>query len=500
MRRVETPQSACLFGLARGDITPPVGIYHRMWGAARHDRSTGVHRPLTATALVFRPLDSRDEDDPSPGREQIVVALDHCLLWAREIEAITAAASETSGARPESILITFSHTHAAGLLGRERRSLPGGELIPPYLGELATRVGELVSAARGRLEETTVTYAAGRCALAAHRDYWDESAGQYVCGYDPQGPTDDTLVVARVTGDGGRLVATVVNYACHPTTLAWENTLISPDYPGALRELVEEASGAPCVFIQGASGELGPRDGYVGDVEVADRNGRQVGYATLEALESLPPPGTRFEYAGPVVSGATLGTWTHVPLEESARSRLAAWKLRRWEVPLRYREGLRGADDARRELERWKADERAARDRGDDAAAGEARARAERCTRELTRLDNLPPGDVFPYRVTLWRMGDAFWLGVEGEPYSLLQRSLRERFAGRPIVVAVLSGGSRPWYLPPAERYGKGTYQESVALLEEGSLERLIEEIAAAIEVMSAAPSGRNDRNEHLRG
>lgn len=51
---VHTPQSRLRFGVARRDITPPVGIYHRMWGAASHDRSTGVHRPLTATALVFQ--------------------------------------------------------------------------------------------------------------------------------------------------------------------------------------------------------------------------------------------------------------------------------------------------------------------------------------------------------------------------------------------------------------------------------------------------------------
>ena len=44
---VETPQSICAFGLARADITPPVGIYHRMWGAAAHDPiAPGMHRPL----------------------------------------------------------------------------------------------------------------------------------------------------------------------------------------------------------------------------------------------------------------------------------------------------------------------------------------------------------------------------------------------------------------------------------------------------------------------
>src|SRR5205823_1797506 len=124
---------------------------------------------------------------------------------------------------------------------------------------------------------------------------------QSVCGFNPGGPADDTILVARVTAERGALLGTLVNYACHPTTLAWENTQISPDYPGALREVVENATGAPCVFLQGASGDLGPREGFVADPAVADRNGRQLGYAALAALEALPPAGTRFRFKGPVI-------------------------------------------------------------------------------------------------------------------------------------------------------------------------------------------------------
>ena len=41
-------------GVARRDVTPPVGIYARQWGAARHDVAEGVHRPLALTALALR--------------------------------------------------------------------------------------------------------------------------------------------------------------------------------------------------------------------------------------------------------------------------------------------------------------------------------------------------------------------------------------------------------------------------------------------------------------
>ena len=42
-----TPQSRCRFALAWADITPPAGIYHRMWGAAKHERATGVKKLVT---------------------------------------------------------------------------------------------------------------------------------------------------------------------------------------------------------------------------------------------------------------------------------------------------------------------------------------------------------------------------------------------------------------------------------------------------------------------
>ena len=53
----------CAFGAATRDVSPPVGIYARTWGAATHEAAEGIQRPFAATAAVFAPLDGA-----GPGR------------------------------------------------------------------------------------------------------------------------------------------------------------------------------------------------------------------------------------------------------------------------------------------------------------------------------------------------------------------------------------------------------------------------------------------------
>jgi hypothetical protein len=466
-----TPQSRCRFALAHADITPPADIYHRMWGAAKHEQATGVHRPLRATVAVFAPLDGE-------GR-QVLVALDHCVLGAVEHRNLVSTISAISHVAGEEILVVFSHTHGAGLMGLDRAGLPGGEHIPPYLERLGERAGALAKEALGSLVPTSIVYGQGRCALGTHRDFWDGS--QYVCGHNPGVPVDDSLVVARVTAEDGNPIATVVNYACHPTTLAWDNTLISPDYIGAMRELVERETGAPCLFLQGASGEIGPREGFVGDPAVADRNGRELGYAALSTLTSLPKAGTNFVYADPVVSGATLGAWKHVPLSPEDFAVKALWHRERWEAPLPYRPGRPTVTETESALTILQSEEAAARAAGDETRSAELRALAERKSRLLHRLLELPQGDSYPLQVVFWQIGDAVWIGVQGESYSLLQTELRRRFPDKTLIIASIAADWGASYLPPRELYDTGIYQESIAVVAAGSLEQLIDSIASLL-------------------
>ena len=72
---IDTPQSCCRFALAYGDITPPADIYHLMWGAAKHDRATGIHQPLRATVILLAPAEGDER--------QFIIALDHCVPPSR---------------------------------------------------------------------------------------------------------------------------------------------------------------------------------------------------------------------------------------------------------------------------------------------------------------------------------------------------------------------------------------------------------------------------------
>jgi hypothetical protein len=49
------------------------------------------------------------------------------------------------------------------------------------------------------------------------------------------------------------------------------------------------------------------------------------------------------------------------------------------------------------------------------------------------------------------------------------------------VLVSTVTSGWLPGYLPTADCYGRGIYQESIAIVAAGSLETLIERLTVAI-------------------
>ncbi len=468
-----TPTSRVRFGLARVDITPPIGIYHRVWGAARHDRAAGIHRPLLCDVLVIGSVDA--------GRAPMLrVQLDLCGLVSVQHHRLVTALARAGALPPEQVVITYSHTHASGWFAPDRVSLPGGDLIDSYLFTLETRACAAVAEAAAAMREVTIEYAVGHCSMVANRDYWDDVLGAYTCGFNPRTPADETVVVGRISDQSGDLVGTLVNYGCHPTTLGWENTLLSPDYVGSLREEVERATGQPCIFFLGACGDLGPRHGFVGDPTAADQNGRQVAYAALSTLSGLGPPGTTLRYEGAVISGATLGSWRYQPVSRERMRDTTQWSGGTYTVALPLKDRP-DADTLHAEVDRWEGEAAVCDARGEPRRARDCVAYAERARRRLEQLDDFPVGTTYSLSFSVHRMGDAIWVSCGGEPYSALQVELRRRFPDRLLVVSPLRGDIQVGYLLTADRYGLGLYEEEPSILAQGCLETLIEAMANRI-------------------
>ncbi|QDV50334.1 alkaline ceramidase [Gimesia fumaroli] len=439
-------------GVATVDITPPVGIYARNWGAAKHDVADSIHRRLTLNALVMY----------AAGAEQPLIFLDADLGWWRSLltfNRFQARLLEELEIDESALIFGVSHTHASPPLTDPDPDLPASESLAEYLETVYQASLVAVREAIKNVGKAVLDWKTGHCQLASMRDLPDPAprTERILCGWNPSEPADDTLVVGRISDGEGNLKAVIVNYACHPTTLAWENTAISPDFPGAMRDTIQETLGVPALFMQGASGELSPRYQYVGDTDVADRHGRQLAYAALATLEDMEPPMTCLEFEGVMESGAPLAVWRHEPVEPSSLLKALEVKV---ELPLKDWPSAEELERLRQECP--------------------DRALEERLRRRRNIRRGIGDGTTLDLPIWVWRMGDTVLVGSRTEAYSILQRELRKRFPERTIVCLNLINGTTG-YLAPAELYDLDLYQVWQTPFERGGLEILIKGMADAI-------------------
>lgn len=452
--RVRQHGSFCgRIGIAREDITPPIGIYSRNWGAAANDTAASIHRPLSLTALT---LASSAEAPP-------LVLIEADLGWWRSMDLFRRFQGrllQELSLDSARLLISLTHTHAAPPLMEPDPALPGCDLLEAWMERVFEAAVSAVRRSLASAEQATLDWHYGRCALAAARDLPDPdpAANRLIVGFNPPAAADDTLLVGRITDSSGMLRAVLVNYACHPTTLAWDNTSISPDYVGAMRQTIEEATGSTAFFLQGMSGDLAPKHQYVGDTEVADRHGRQLGFAALATLHDMEPAGLELCFDQVVESGAPLAVWRHQPHQASSElkaiERTVDVDLKDWPTA--------------NELEQQR-------------LASSDRAVQERLRRQRDIRRSLGDALVFPLTVHVWKLGEAVLVGSPSEAYSQLQIDLRHRFPQLPLICMNLLNG---WvgYLPPAGLYDVDVYPVWQTPFDRGCLERLAEKMTDTIE------------------
>jgi hypothetical protein len=245
-------------GAARVDITPPTG--YAMWGyAARHDApSVGVLDPLRARALVL-----------AVGEERLaLVSLDLGRAPTRHsTAAIRARVKKEAGVG--TIFLVASHTHHGPVI--ELDHWPSAN--SSYVRQLEAKIAGAVIEAAKRLRAARIGIASRQ--IPFNRNRHSKLADK---------PVDREFLVLRAEDKSGKAIAHAVSFAAHPTMHNAKILKFSADYPGALADLVEKETGAPCLFLQGAAGDLSTNPG---EQRGPEEFGKALGRTALAMVKTI---------------------------------------------------------------------------------------------------------------------------------------------------------------------------------------------------------------------
>lgn len=260
-----------LAGAAKRDITPKEPV--PMWGyGARHaDLSTGTMDPLFATALVIE----------SKGIKVAIVGTDLGRAPVEvSLQRIRTAIRDQAGIHVS--LIAGSHTHHGPVLeltDRPGRGKGRFDAAVRYGQYLEQQLIETILEADRALEPVSIQVGSTELNNFNRNRH---SKREPI-------PVDRTLSVLRLMAvNEGRTVATLFNFAAHPTSLPTENYEFSADFVGGAREVIEKELEGIAVFMQGAAGDLSTNRGPYGDHKDYGRAlGKKV-VALAQSLESHP--------------------------------------------------------------------------------------------------------------------------------------------------------------------------------------------------------------------
>lgn len=278
----DSAPSGLLTGISRADITPPVGIAHMNWGSQTHIQAVGIDPTgMIATALVL-----------SNGKQKFAM-VDVDRLFVHGLEPAIERASRLTGIPAKYIRLAATHAHAGAMVSATKG--PAGvdlsgqvDMIARHRKQIIDKIVGAIVEANAKLEPAHLYGGRGIGTININRRFRARSNDLPAVGRSPDGFVDRELVVFRIDNAEGKPLAVLVNFQCHGTVLAYENKLVSPDWIGMTRKVVEQAlPGAKCLFFQGAAGNQGPIEGFTGDLRVAHRLGSILGHQVAAVALSI---------------------------------------------------------------------------------------------------------------------------------------------------------------------------------------------------------------------
>jgi hypothetical protein len=442
--------AGCSRSLQRLDPGVPIGP----WGARNTQTAIGVHRPPTVTALAV--------GDVNALPAAVIIAID-TVTWPDGVASIVSSAvSDATGVPADAVIVGASHTHS---------SLPLDDMyLAPWDHDGSARqlrddlLAEIPAlAARAVAARRPVHAIASKVSCSVARSRRQQAFGRRVVGVAGI-PTDQTLDVVDLVDNDGLSVATIVVFGCHPTTLAWGNLQVSPDYVAMLREIVERETGAPVVFLQGCGADRAPVFGFSNRVDDADAVGRALGHLACASLFESRQSVLEIEPVAVISSGAPLCiTRSALPRMEDARVSASHHEIA---LPLRPLDVTRARHDAERAQERLSAGQ----------AGASAQLQQALIARELA--ERFPSERGGRVQVNAIGIGsDLVILGWPGELSGAFDAAIQVAARPKHTITATNVNGY-VGYLPTAEQFEEGGYEVDASPFAAAAPEIVVDELS----------------------
>jgi hypothetical protein len=406
-------------GVAKIDVTPDYPV--RLPGyAGRTTESEGVLQRLWAKALA---IGGDEGDGPA-----LLLTLDNCGAPQNVTDRVAEILAEKAGVRPERVVICSTHTHTAPWLDgflplHYVEPIPSDhqQHIRRYTDEATGQLARVALQALNSRTAGRLAWSEGRVSFAANRRVLQDGKWKGF-GVNPDGPVDHSLPVLRVTDSRNKVLALLVNYACHCTTM--NSNSIHGDWAGCAQSYLEqEHPGVVAMISIGCGADLNPEPR--GSTEATEQHGR----ALADEVER--------------VLGGSFTPLTHAP---SAR-------IRRIELPF---DRLPTREELEQRLAAARAPSASSRDKRNGF-------HAQWMLEQIRREGKLP--ETLPYRIAVWTFGEelamVFLPGEVVVDYVVKLKELLDR--DRLWVTAYAN--DVPCYIPSARLLEEGGYETDTSMV-----------------------------------
>ena len=458
-------------GVARVDITPKIGVSHAGWGAQTHQVSIGNDMPLYVTALVV----------VNNTIKIAIVDVDIGIFTGPQDTRIRELISDKTGISFDHIRLSYSHTHSGPITFGQWIN-EGIDLANDWWDRIPDACLESVIEAKANLRMARSGFGRGSCELNVNRRPSRQN-GELFTGRNWDGFVDHDVDVVAIDDENGNPIATIVNYAMHPTIMGHENQWVTPDFPGPMRSVVEYTVGGLCLFLQGASGNQGPVDGFTGDLSVYRKAGAILGSEASRVRLGIVPREREEQLDQILMSGADLGLYTDIPISESDDT-VAVYNVA-VDLPAKRTISVQEAQSLFEKAASELAVLRTAGGPGHKIQKGVSKVmRANIVLNVAKNYEMYVKEGIITIVIQAIRIGETVLVSVPVEPFAELAAEIKKRSGAVNTVFSGFSNGHYA-YLPTDIAYEEGGYEVSVTPFAPGSAGLTVDACLDAIDVVS---------------